>query len=250
MYEHHQFDKALDHISSWDASDLRRLVSAFIGTRYPMALALNKSDESSAEYFISQINQSLPIHGAHVGIGLCAHQEMLYVQKFIPVSGENCKIGCEKGTKPIGVWDTLASALSLREPVLVFPVLDFTTYAPLSGMTEPAIRDSSLPNSSMISCLKVSGGSAPSTWDDSHSQYNQRQYCSIALRDVIMMKPGSTIEDVFLHIKRLGALSGEFVRAEGAGNIGEKPKPQMKNAILRKHNRILKIMTNKRRSWQ
>ena len=107
MYEHHQFDKALDHISSWDASDLRRLVSAFIGTRYPMALALNKSDESSAEYFISQINQSLPIHGAHVGIGLCAHQEMLYVQKFIPVSGENCKIGCEKGTKPIGVWDTL-----------------------------------------------------------------------------------------------------------------------------------------------
>jgi hypothetical protein len=64
------------------------------------------------------------------------------------------------------------------------------------------------------------------------------------------MKPGSTVEDVFLSLKRLGALAGEFVRAEGAGRLGEKAKLVPKNEVIGKHNRILKIMTNKRREWQ
>jgi hypothetical protein len=48
----------------------------------------------------------------------------------------------------------------------------------------------------------------------------------------------------------MGALGGEFVRAEGASKIGEKAKLVPKQEILSKKNRILKIMTNKRKEWQ
>ena len=51
-------------------------------------------------------------------------------------------------------------------------------------------------------------------------------------------------------LKHAGALEGEFVRAEGAMNIGEKPKLVSKNDIVGVTNRILKIMTTKRRAWQ
>ena len=252
MYEHHQKDKILDHLTSWDSSDLRRLVSTFLGFRFPMALALNKADVSTAKSFISEIQKSLPIHGAFIGTAVCAYEEMMFMRTFIP-AGKETSSNIENtvcGTRPLGVWDTLTSAISLRPPLLVFPVNDFTSYLPLPGMNERAIRDASLPNLSMIRCLKESDGSIPSMWDDTNAQYNQKQTRSLALRDVLVMKPGSTIEDAFLHLKRVGAISGEFVRAEGAGEIGEKPKPQMKNALIGKHNRILKIMTNKRRSWQ
>ena len=64
------------------------------------------------------------------------------------------------------------------------------------------------------------------------------------------MKPGSTVEDVFISLKRLGALGGEFVRAEGASSIGEKSKLVPKNEVIGKANRILKIMTTKRNKGQ
>ena len=64
------------------------------------------------------------------------------------------------------------------------------------------------------------------------------------------MKPGSTVEDVFSVLKGVGALGGEFVRAEAVSCIGDKPKLVKKDDMITKHNRILKIMTTKRREWQ
>lgn len=55
---------------------------------------------------------------------------------------------------------------------------------------------------------------------------------------------------LYLGLKWIGALQGEFVRAEGASNIGDKPKPVSKYDLVGKHNRILRIMTTKRRTWQ
>ena len=43
---------------------------------------------------------------------------------------------------------------------------------------------------------------------------------------------------------------GEFVRAESAGNIGDKAKPIPKHAVVGKESRIIKIMSNKRTAWQ
>jgi hypothetical protein len=100
----------------------------------------------------------------------------------------------------------------------------------------------------MIACLVAAGGSAPTQWQGGNYIMSTNYSCK--LRDVLIMKPGSTVEDVFLALKRFGAMGGEFVRAEGAGNMGEKPKLVNKLDILNRSNRILKIMTNKRREWQ
>ena len=42
LQEHRE--RALDHLDEWDSGDLHRLVSAFLGVRFPIALALNKRD--------------------------------------------------------------------------------------------------------------------------------------------------------------------------------------------------------------
>ena len=71
-----------------------------------------------------------------------------------------------------------------------------------------------------------------------------------ALRDVLLMKPGSTAEHMFQGLKGMGILDGDFVRAEAAGRIGDKPKPVLKSDIIQRHNRILRIMITKRKTWQ
>jgi hypothetical protein len=212
-----------------------------------MALALNKSDVPSAAANISDVQEALPVHGAHVGIPLSARSEMMFVKNHLQSSSDNTN-----GSAPAGVWQCLQSSIMLRSPVLVFPVCDMTTYAPLPGLVEYATLDASLPSAGMISCLSAAGGSAPSLWNSKICGYDASlaKGSSIMLRDALVMKPGSTVEDVFLSLKRMGALGGEFVRAEGAGRIGEKAKFVPKHEFVTTRNRILKIMTNKRTQWQ
>ena len=249
MGQSDEWDHALDHPEDWDQGDVHRLVSAFLGARFPMALALNKKDLPSAKRCIQEVQDALPVHGAHVGIPLSARDEMAFVRRHILSEKGNA------GTIPTGVWQCLQSAVTLREPVLIFPVSDMATYAPLPGLLRYASEDASLPSAAMVACLESSGGSAPSLWDG--TSYNPKgaghgaqQVPTMALRDVLVMKPGSVTEDVFLALKKMGALGGEFVRAEGAGEIGEKPKLVPKHEVLHKGIRILKIMTSKRREWQ
>lgn len=245
---------AFDRLAEWDEGDLRRLVSAFLGVRFPMALALNKSDLPSAKQYVKDVQDKLPIHGAHCGIPLCAKKEMAFVRKSIidSISGDGSKNDCD-AIIPEGVWSCLQKAIGLREPILVFPVIDMTSYDSLPGLDEYSISHSSLPSAGMLTCLKASGGDLPSTWNDSRKQYvidDTRKKQAHALRNTLVMKPGSTVEDVFTSLKYMGALGGEFVRAEGAGTIGDKPKLVKKDDMLCKSNRILHIMTNKKISWQ
>mmetsp|Transcript_964 Transcript_964/g.1489 ORF Transcript_964/g.1489 Transcript_964/m.1489 type:complete len:200 (-) Transcript_964:1300-1899(-) len=186
---------------------------------------------------------------------LCAEQEMQYVRHHIysAIAPNSKKNGDVTSSPPIKVWDCLQSAMKLREPVLVFPVLDMESYQPLPGMFNSATRDSSLPSLGMIACLKAAGGKAPSMWDCENKLY----YASPGdvqngqtLRDVLVMKPNSTVEDVFDVLKRMGALGGEYVRAEAAENIGMKPNLVKKDELVTRSNRILKIMTTRRREWQ
>ena len=246
-------DHVLDQLDSWDAGDVHRLVSAFLGVRFPMALALNKSDLPSAAQYVQDVRNALPIHGAHVGIPLCAKSEMTFVRNSIMKAlNPGTSTSTDTAVVPEGVWDTLQSAMRLREPILVFPVADMSSYEPISGMNEYASCHASLPNSGMISCLSSAGGKGPSLWNSERHQYiaSDQGKNNDALRDVLVMKNGSTVEDVFLVLKSMGALGGEFVRAEGAGRIGEQSKLVKKDDSLGKNNRILKIMTNKRTKWQ
>jgi hypothetical protein len=245
MDENEQRDHALDHLDEWNQGDVHRLVSTFLGVRFPMALALNKSDITSVAENVHDVQEALPIHGAHVGVPLSARKEMSFVKHHLLSNGQNT------GTPPTGVWQCLQSSVMLRPPVLVFPVCDMSTYAPLPGTMEYATLDASLASLGMISCLKAAGGCAPSLWSDDARGYDLTlAKGSNRLRDCMVMKPGSTVEDVYLSLKRMGALGGEFVRAEGAARIGEKAKLVPKHELVTKHNRILKIMTNKRKEWQ
>jgi ribosome-binding ATPase YchF (GTP1/OBG family) len=72
--------RALDHIETWDQADIHRLVSLFISFRFPTALALNKCDLPSGQVFSIEIQDSLPIHGAHVGTPMAAAAEMMFVR--------------------------------------------------------------------------------------------------------------------------------------------------------------------------
>jgi len=63
LNKHEGRDHALDNLDAWDEGDLYRLVVAFLGARFPMALALNKIDLPSADKYIEEISNSLPLHG-------------------------------------------------------------------------------------------------------------------------------------------------------------------------------------------
>lgn len=245
--------RALDHLGDWDQGDIHRLVSAFLGVRFPMALALNKCDLPSSQGYVRLIQESLPIHGAHVCTPMAAENEMQFVRNHLRNEESKCLNKLLAESFHGHVWDCLTSALRLREPVLVFPVSDMTTYSPLPGLHKRAISCASLPSPGMIRCMKASGGILPSFWDENQQVYvipSKDKSSRVQLRDVLIMKSGSTVEDVFLSLKKVGAISGEFVRAEAAGEIGEKGKPIPKSTLIGKRNRIIRIMSNKRTAWQ
>jgi len=239
-----RLNRALDHLGEWDGGDLRRLVNAFLGVRFPMALAMNKIDLPSGTLYANEVDQSLPCHGAYTATPLSARSEMEFVRSRMT--------GKESGSIPIGVWSCLQSAMVLREPILVFPVSNMTTYESLPGLLNYATRHASLPSAGYIRCLEAAGGSAPTLWESEKSIYHSPDSGKLQpkfqqpLRDCILMKPGSTVEDVFTTLKGLGALKGDYVRAEAASNMGEKTHLVRKDDQINSKNRILKIMTNRK----
>ena len=254
LEDRYQRERALDKIYEWNEADIQRLVSLFLGVRFPMALCLNKSDLPSSKGFVENVTESLPVHGAHVGTPLSARNEMAFVREHMK-SVEASTTHGKTFSPPLGVWRCLQSAIALRKPVLVFPVSDLVTLAPMAGLNKAAVGDPSLPSGGMVRCIEASSGSPPSLWNSEECNYSlptaTRDNNIARLRDVILMKPGSTVEDVFYALKRLGALGGEFVRAEASsGALNARPKPVPKQEVMSKKNRVIKIMTNKRTQWQ
>ena len=245
MEEH--TDRTMRDMTTWDAGDVYRLVSAFLGVRFPLALALNKMDLPSSEKFIEDIQKALPVHGSLIGTPLSARREMEYIRRHVPAAASKKSTDSGKlvdAIPPDGTLECLRAAISLCEPLLVFPVSDFETYAPLVGMNKHSIGDASLPTPGMIAALVDSGGCAPTMWDG--TGYRSSNMSTPSLRDVLLMKPGSTVEQVFHRLKHIGALSGEFIRAEATSDVNVPPKPIPKHQIVTNQTRIIKIMTNKK----
>lgn len=243
-------DRALDHLIDWDVGDVYRLVSAFLGVRFPIVLALNKYDLPTSGQYIQDILKALPIHGTYAGIPLSARNEMNFmksnIERIIAEMSTTATINQSTTKKktsddissssiPSGTLQCLQSALSLRDTILVFPVMDFVDYQPMPGLSRFMTNDASLPSIGMIECIKVSGGCIPTLWDSQLKQYvathknkttkdqynnetnkddNNSHRSRTALRDAILMKTNSTVEDLYIALKRMGALGGEFVRAE------------------------------------
>ena len=77
-------------------------------------------------------------------------------------------------------------------------------------MNKHAAENPSLPSQGMIRCIQAAGGSVPSCWqDDSYAVPSKEKAASMKLRDVLLMKPGSTVDDVFQTLKKYGALGKE-----------------------------------------
>jgi hypothetical protein len=240
-------DKSTDVLNRWDQGDVYRLVSVFLGVRFPIAMALNKIDIPSSGNHIEEIKRCLPMHGALVGTPVSARNEMKFVRSHIQASSR-CKnpaklVPDENASPPFATWETLHSTINLLKPMLVFPVSDFETYAPMPSLSLVAIQCPSLPDAGMVNAIIAAGGSPPSSWDPALELYKAKHD---RLRDVLVMKHGSTVEDVFLALKRLGALSGEFVRADAAPDVDVPPKPIHKHKVISRESRIVKIMTTKR----
>lgn len=251
LEKYQQRQNALDNLADWDEGDLHRLISAFVGVRFPMVLALNKVDLPSSAHNVEEVQNALPVHGAQVGVAVSAHLEMMFVRDHIQTKlNHKTSDAGEQRRGPIGVWNCLQAALTLRHPVLVFPISDFVTYEPLPGLSKSAATDATLPTPGMIACLQSSGGDVPSHWDARKKHYVDKPSKQTALRDVLIMRPGSTIDDVFHTLKHMGALTGEFVRAEGSSDIGSPAKPIPKSQAVTQACRILRIMTTKRTAWQ
>jgi hypothetical protein len=138
-----QRDHVFDNLDQWDGVYID-WSPPLLGVR--LSLALQQMQPSSKKH-VEDIQAALPIHGAYVGIPLSARAEMSYIRRHIqaeldPSYEEKDTDGAP--TIPAGVWQCLQSAVTLREPVLVFPVIDMITYEPLPGLAKHATGDPSL----------------------------------------------------------------------------------------------------------
>ena len=112
-----------------------RRVSAFLGARFPMSLALNKEDIPSAAQYIQDTFHRCPYH------------EMKFIRHQLSFAGKTSSLDTlSSQTQSIThsmngrVLDCLQWAMSLREPTFVIPVNDFIIYESLPGISNYATR--------------------------------------------------------------------------------------------------------------
>ena len=252
LYESTSKGPSLADLDKWSKADVRRLCSLFLSMRFPTCLALNKKDKPNARENIEEAQRSLPLHGAKVGVGVSASTEMEFVRKACKIEegdkgdGEKKEVAatteetaaeahrqevCENN-----VWACLQQAITLCPPVLCFPVIDFDTLAPIPFLAEAAstVTSGSDPSKNHIASLLARGGNAPTPG---------------ALSTCVVMKPSSTVYDLYETLKHMHAITGMFVRAEGKGRVhGEKSRQLRKDEELSTNNRIIRIQTNKNRA--
>ena len=197
-------------------------------------MALNKKDVNGASENIKNMLPLLPIHGAEVAVKVCASSEMNFVlnaceDENVRVSAASVTSSCENN-----VWACLQQALTLHPPILIFPVQDMDTNAPLPFLADAAFNATTALSPSMnhTKSLMMRGGSAPQMGK---------------LMNVILMRGGSTVGDLYEQLKHMKAVHGMFVRAEGKSLMSDKGKQLKKEDLLNVSNRIIKIMTNKNR---
>lgn len=113
-----------------------------------------------------------------------------------------------------GVVAAVNAAVALRQPLLVFPVADLDELQPLALNAD--------------------------------AEYGDEAPC-------LLMYPGATANDVFVALKTLKILSGEFVRAECwdyADAASPSKRPLRKQEVLTTATQIISIMTNRKARWQ
>jgi len=218
---------SLENLLNWDASQLHRIVAHFLRIRFPILLALNKCDLPNASKHVKRVREMFPLEPVTVlsARAECKLQELQKERRVKYVTGDNCFVNLNNDDRlnsltsflklnhGTGVLRTINRAVSLREPLLVYPV------------------------SSAKSCRSV-------TSDDD------------LLFDCLLMRPGSTVEDLYNVLKRLSLLKGDYVRGETRDGVGQiRPLRKSERLVSNSseginNNNIVAISVNKKISWQ
>jgi hypothetical protein len=131
-----------------------------------------------------------------------------------------------------GVAAAISAAISLRHPLLVYPLGSLEPPSPLFYTDS---RGHPLENESQHGQSSTASG--------------DRRYPG-----VLLLRPGSTVEAVYNALKTppLYAAAGEFVRAECWDCAGEAPmkRPLRKLESVVAATQMLRIMTNRKSKWQ
>eukprot|EP00050_Salpingoeca_kvevrii_P008858 m.305526 g.305526 ORF g.305526 m.305526 type:complete len:260 (-) comp17941_c0_seq1:1110-1889(-) len=229
-------------LASWKPADLHLLVAHFLHIRFPILLALNKSDLPPAAAHIQRLRNELP-HEPSVpvsaqlewklcqwrrrglieyidGASTCAVAEGSGAFAALPAAEQQkLRAGVATANSTLGrlgdsgVLAAMNAAVALRDPLVVYPVADLSScssYAQSGG-----------------------GGSAVG---------RAGREAAGVLRDALLMRPGSTVEDLYTALKRapLNLVTGDFVRAEARGvGVIRKTQPLSPAAIVH-------VQTNKK----
>ena len=225
-------------LPAWGSADLHRLVACFLRVRFPVVLALNKADLPTSAGYIAAIRAALPNEAA---VPVCARAEWLLGNAVAAGMARYAEGGASAEALPgaddaaatavrhaqatsldafgsTGVLQALSLAVMARRPLLVLPVTDAATCA------------------------------APGEAHES----------AAALRDCVMVRPGSTLDDAFDALRRENLADGELVRAE---RVEAAPPPACRRAaVLRKEDGalrgdargtlVLRLATKKGCAWQ
>jgi ribosome-binding ATPase YchF (GTP1/OBG family) len=211
---------------TWRRVDVHKLVSCFLAYRFPSVVCLNKMDKQGALEKIAEVKKNLPLHGCFDCEGVCAQDEMGAVK--MAMEGKE-GVACDDN-----VWKVLTKALAFTNAVYVFPVVDLATCASLPVKRAGGAGDMS---DGHLKSILARGG---------QKGEDCRGVCEVCLT----MKDGSTVEDLYEHLKNLGAVKGMFVRAEGMEDVGGKSRQLKKDELLGPTNRVIRICTNKNRAHE
>ena len=205
-------------IPLWGPKELHLFIAQFIALRFPIVLALNKSDTPKAALHAARVKKEFP-HDVVVRMSARVECEMLALRREGVVNylagSTTCTLNADESpwdVKPedkvkrkefaeklsgyiakaggTGTAQCLQTAVSLRPALVVFPVKDFTSYhSPLP------------PHTAEGTILATQAGGTTSVNGAFHS--------------CLLMRQGTTVEDLYRTLCDKHCIDGKFVRCEG-----------------------------------
>ena len=201
-------------LQSWTKNNLHVLVAHFLRLRFPTLLALNKRDVPESKAHAKKVKLAWP---AETCVDVCARDD------------------------PESVRRAVAAAIALKPPIMGFPVdcLDTGVSSEYrgSGVQPPSL-----------------GGSAEDViteWREKDLREKTKTRKDGSLRECVLLKPGSTVEDFFLEARRIGACgNGELVRSETSDIEGRRRTLRRDELVAAIPGGVVKFYVNRKVKWQ
>jgi ribosome-binding ATPase YchF (GTP1/OBG family)/predicted esterase len=244
-------------LSSISCRGLHRIVAHFLRVRFPMVLACNKMDHAAAAGNLEALRAALPTE-CIVPLSALAELSLIRLRRAgqveyragggwehvrpAPGAAAGTWEALEKLRKTVAVLPKMSSgvlaavnaAVALRSPLYVYPVANL----------DCCTCEGPVPGDQAMEGRGVRGG-----WQRKAEEQGGEGAAAV-LRDCMMLRPGSSVFDVYEALKRppWNLVAGDFVRAEARVAGGER-RPLKKTELV-VNGSVLKIFTNKKARWQ